>query len=421
MKITTHWKLTPNFPDRYQREWGNLSSYLEELAPADECYVSDLDWGNHIRIIFEDEGSITGVLEYHVDELSVLTIDQFIDDIKGMPRFPSTKECNLIQLIFNEFKNVGKWPNSRELSVKARNLGPFFDMTKEIGPNYVRVYDEREPKSITRLTIRGADLCDSSKEYISLFMQALKVLIETYIERPTSPVITANEFIEQGIIQSDQVEMLYWMIMQERDLCSGAFNNHEYTDVNFRISHEILRYENITGLGQYLRKQRPIKSKGEDVKIEKLPLSAVAMSREGIEVIRRNSDIEYQYDLFISYSSKDQDVADAIHSALDEVDLVPFLAPKDIDSGDIGSEQIRKALLNSAEVAVLMSPNSINSLWVITEWGAAWVLRKRITPILLECKIEDIPKLLQDMQKRDYPSEIDRFIKEALKRKTNAP
>lgn len=307
------------------------------------------------------------------------------------------------------------------MSIKVKDLGNYYKLAREVGYDYIRTGEEHVAGATTCLTVKSISLCENAEDDLLVFLQVLKIFTEKYNNNPIRPTVEMLELEKSNMFTLSQVDRVSLLIAEEVHLKTGA-RSSQGKNFTFAVAPSILEFEKVETIRDYLRAQESFKSEDEsESRPRGYPIETIELAEGGIVVTPSLTEKEFDYDLFISYSSKDQDVADAIDSALDEVDLVTFLAPKDIDSGDIGSEQIRKALLNSAEVAVLMSPNSINSLWVITEWGAAWVLRKRITPILLECKIEDIPKLLQDMQKRDYPSEIDRFIKEALKRKTNEP
>jgi hypothetical protein len=73
------------------------------------------------------------------------------------------------------------------------------------------------------------------------------------------------------------------------------------------------------------------------------------------------------------------------------------MASKILSPGDDFAEEIRNALEGSREVWLLMSPKSINSEWVISEWGAAWVLQRRIVPILHRCAPESLPDRLKKL------------------------
>jgi TIR domain len=95
-------------------------------------------------------------------------------------------------------------------------------------------------------------------------------------------------------------------------------------------------------------------------------------------------------DVFISYSSEDRKEANLIKEVLNTEGLKCYFTDKELKGGDVFSENIREALVNTREVCLLYSPNSKISSWVNTEWGAAWALQKRITPVLLDLTVNDV-------------------------------
>ena len=95
-----------------------------------------------------------------------------------------------------------------------------------------------------------------------------------------------------------------------------------------------------------------------------------------------NRQHEINYDIFLSYASADESRAEQIREALERNGLRCFMSSKQLTGGDIWGDIIRNALRMSREVCILFTPRSANSEWVLTEWGAAWALEKRIVPIL---------------------------------------
>ena len=113
------------------------------------------------------------------------------------------------------------------------------------------------------------------------------------------------------------------------------------------------------------------------------------------DVLRRNFEakqnrVSNEYDVFISFSSQDQEEAERLKNILEEKGLICFMSSKKLTGGDFFSDKIKTALQSSRELCLLYSPSSKRSSWVTTEWGAAWALNKRITPVLLDLTYEDI-------------------------------
>jgi hypothetical protein len=75
-----------------------------------------------------------------------------------------------------------------------------------------------------------------------------------------------------------------------------------------------------------------------------------------------------------------------------------FYAHESIAPGDDWNDKLRQALIDCEEVVLLCSPDAADSAWVLLEIGAAWVLKKRITPILLAGSIEDLPDPIRRIQ-----------------------
>ena len=110
----------------------------------------------------------------------------------------------------------------------------------------------------------------------------------------------------------------------------------------------------------------------------------------------------YQHDVFLSYSSGNSSEATKISRAVTDSGCKVFLAEKSIEPGLDFAEEIRRSLKGSREVWLLVSPSSIRSEWVTTEWGAAWALEKKIVPILLRCDVDSLPERLRRLQCVDF-------------------
>ncbi len=119
-------------------------------------------------------------------------------------------------------------------------------------------------------------------------------------------------------------------------------------------------------------------------------------------VAKETNERAYEYDLFLSFSSMNRDEARAIETRAGEMGLRVFLDEKAIQPGVVWDEVIRQGLLNSRELAVHATPQSLESEWVKTEWGAAWVLGRMITPIILRLDPRDLPERLKQPQWIDY-------------------
>jgi hypothetical protein len=109
-----------------------------------------------------------------------------------------------------------------------------------------------------------------------------------------------------------------------------------------------------------------------------------------------------QHDVFLSYSSANSDEARLVSDAITRAGKSVFLSEKNIQPGNVFEDKIRKALKGSREVWLLVSPQSMESEWVTTEWGAAWALEKKIIPILLRCEVSRLPDRLKRIHSVDF-------------------
>jgi hypothetical protein len=107
---------------------------------------------------------------------------------------------------------------------------------------------------------------------------------------------------------------------------------------------------------------------------------------------------QHRSHVFLSYASQDHEEAEQLRKAIEAAGGTVFLDKKSLEPGDNFAERIRAALYSCRELWLLVSPSSLNSEWVMTEWGAAWVLQKTIVPILHRCRPQDLPARLSQLQ-----------------------
>jgi hypothetical protein len=116
-------------------------------------------------------------------------------------------------------------------------------------------------------------------------------------------------------------------------------------------------------------------------------------------------------DVFISYSSADQDIVCRIVERLKEDGLSVFFAESDIHGGEQFIRKIEEGLRTHQVVVTLFSPSALDSFWVEAEWSARLIQMsrdrtRRLIPVLLH-NVEDdqIPLLLQPLDRLDFRGE----------------
>jgi TIR domain len=96
-------------------------------------------------------------------------------------------------------------------------------------------------------------------------------------------------------------------------------------------------------------------------------------------------------DCFISYSSKDQQKADFIHSELTRHGLNVFMASVSLPPGTHWSPQVLSNLQQSPWVIFLASKAACSSVYVQQELGVALGANKKLIPIVWDIPLSDLP------------------------------
>ena len=120
---------------------------------------------------------------------------------------------------------------------------------------------------------------------------------------------------------------------------------------------------------------------------------------------------QMKFDIFLSYSTKNEYIAKEVCDACHEAGLTCFMAASEIAPGSEWSDEIRSALSESGQFFILVTTESLRSSWVMAEWGAAWGMKKKITPILLEgCGVEEIPEPYREIHVLKGISQIGEHV-----------
>jgi hypothetical protein len=112
-----------------------------------------------------------------------------------------------------------------------------------------------------------------------------------------------------------------------------------------------------------------------------------------------------QRDVFISYSTIDQALATELADLLSREGVTSFMAERDLEGGDKWGEEIREAIAAATETILVLTPNSVASKWVMIEAGAAWLLKKTVTPCTAFVDIRALPAPVSQYQARSIETE----------------
>lgn len=103
-------------------------------------------------------------------------------------------------------------------------------------------------------------------------------------------------------------------------------------------------------------------------------------------------------DVFISYSTKDENIAQFMHKHLMAEGIRTFLASVSIQPGTQWSPEILDNLRASNWVFFLASRNACQSPYVQQELGGALLTNKKIVPIVWDMPPSELPGWIKDFQ-----------------------
>lgn len=125
------------------------------------------------------------------------------------------------------------------------------------------------------------------------------------------------------------------------------------------------------------------------------------------------------YAIFISHSSKDNFIAKQLEKLIGErcgkLGVKTFLDEKGLKGGDDIADVIKKNIIGCDELVVFVSRYSIESSWVTTEIGAAWVLDKRIVAVVDKVTPEEMPDIIVKYKAVDL-NDFDKYLEELAER-----
>jgi hypothetical protein len=111
--------------------------------------------------------------------------------------------------------------------------------------------------------------------------------------------------------------------------------------------------------------------------------------------------------VFISYAASDQDDAKRIAEALESAGLKTWMAD-DIVLGDDWQATIDEAVKAASSGVVVLSPSSVRSAWVTSEYRTMLSQNKRLYPIVIRpIDTDDIPPRLKDLLWIDLTNDFD--------------
>jgi hypothetical protein len=119
------------------------------------------------------------------------------------------------------------------------------------------------------------------------------------------------------------------------------------------------------------------------------------------------------YRVFLSHATADKWIARALCEKIEETGADTFRDDRDIKSGDDIPDEIRREIIRSQELVILLSPDSVNRPWVLLEAGAFWGRRSnaRIVAVLCHVELDTIPDMIKT-KKAISINQFDEYLRE---------
>ncbi len=104
--------------------------------------------------------------------------------------------------------------------------------------------------------------------------------------------------------------------------------------------------------------------------------------------------------IFLSYTTEDSSYAHKLERLLSQRSNVRIFTTEMLSAGEDWQSKLKDELSNCDIFVVMLSPNSVNSKWVLQELGAAWALNKPI--VVSGTNIELLSKIPVDLDQSNF-------------------
>lgn len=95
-----------------------------------------------------------------------------------------------------------------------------------------------------------------------------------------------------------------------------------------------------------------------------------------------------KHDIFLSYKSEDHDWVERLKRSLQDRGVSVWLDKDSIRPGDLFVKALEDGIMFSKTIAVIVTPNSMNSAWVQEEYYRAVSLSKSRNISVIPCILE---------------------------------
>ncbi len=127
--------------------------------------------------------------------------------------------------------------------------------------------------------------------------------------------------------------------------------------------------------------------------------------------------VSKDYQVFVSHATADKWIARVICEKIEQTGASTFRDDRDIKGGDDIPEQIRRQIIRSKELLLLLTPKSVGRPWILIEAVLAWDRSKRIRIIvvLYHVEFDSIPEIIKT-RKAIPLNDFDNYLAELADR-----
>ena len=389
--------------DDLKNSYDNKKSYYREVFVFSK-YVQHLIREKFKSILFEDPEDVD-LIDSVIARINT-SCHYFYFDSKRLPkRYPS--EASAYGVLTFRYSNGYFYPDER---------GKINEVIKIIEP------------SVTEFQLPSICFSEADSHYLNLRI----IIIPNYLKHRFFKLSIFHERISNetnGIIGNDtsrgllsyvsskldkkdyQIWKSSTLIFEDREkgkesYCNGKLSlfveAHSKGDFSEQDANEkknnLQKFLNTLIPGERFPDLSHIRIKGKCERVfPELLKRYFKISERDLDVQKTDFEIrrKLKYDVFLSYSSADQDLADTVITALENERCKVFASSTKIGRGDPIAPKILQGLYESREFCVLLTENSMSSQWVTSEWGAAWALKLRpYTAILGGLTVEKLKSKL---------------------------
>jgi hypothetical protein len=125
--------------------------------------------------------------------------------------------------------------------------------------------------------------------------------------------------------------------------------------------------------------------------------------------------------IFVSHSSRDRDLVRLFVRALEESLVLPDKAIRcsslpgyRLRAGGQSSDILRAEIAEAKVIIGILTPDSLESGWVMFELGAGWGTKKNVVPVIAGVEYDDLPGPLKEINATDAADrgELEQMLEE---------